>query len=197
MRRFFAFILLLISGMALMLFPATAQTVIPPTFTPLPSSTPVPTITIIPPSYTPPGCFAPLGFAPGTVVVLTPGVNVRNLPSLSGAVVNYYVEATVLTITDGPICADGYNWWRVQGAGNPGWVIEGRPGRYFLTSISGTPDPSTLCYPPVELIVGERARVITGIRVHTRAELASLVMTVAPRGSLLEVLRGPVCADNL
>ena len=196
MRRFYALILLLISGMALMLIPATAQTVIP-TFTPLPSSTPVPTLSIISSTFTPQGCFPPLGLAPGTIVVLTPGVNVRNIPSLSGAVVNYYVDAVVLTIVEGPVCANGYNWWRVQGSGNPGWVIEGRPGRYFLTSISPTPDPATLCFPAVQLIVGERARVITGVRVHTRAELASLIMTVAQHDSLIEVLRGPVCADNL
>jgi hypothetical protein len=130
-------------------------------------------------------------------VILDPGVNVRNIPSLSGAVVNYYVDAVVLRITDGPVCANGYNWWRVEGVGNPGWVIEGRPERYFLTGISPTPDPSTICFTPVGLTVGERARVITGTRVHTRAELASLVMTVVPLGSLIDVVRGPVCADGL
>lgn len=197
MRRIYAFTLLLILGMALMLLPAAAAQTLIPTFTPLPTYTTLPTITIIPPSYTPPGCFPSLGFGRGTFVVLDPGVNVRNIPSLSGAVVNYYVDAVVLTIVDGPVCANGYNWWRVEGSGNPGWVIEGRPERYFLTAISPTVDPSTICFTPLSLTVGERARVITGIRVHTRADLSSLVMTVVPLGSLIDVLRGPVCAGQI
>jgi hypothetical protein len=199
MRRYFArsvaLILLLLLGLLPLLFPATAQTP-NPTFTPQPTVTYIPTITYGR-SYTPQGCFQSLFFAPGSRITLVPGVNVRNIPSLSGAIVNYYTEEVVLTITEGPVCANGYNWWRVEGVGNPGWVIEGRPGRYFLAPAVGTPDPSTLCYPPLDFTIGERARTVTGVRVHTRASLSALAMTVLPLDTLILLLDGPVCADGI
>lgn len=195
MRRLFAFILLIITSLTLTLLPTTAQTTIP-TFTPLPTFTPIATIPL-PPTTTPYACFTPLPFTHGALVVLDPGVNVRNLPSLSGAIVNYYTQAVVLRVTDGPVCSSGYNWWHVEGSGNPGWVVEGRPGRYFLSAAIPTPDPSAICFTPLPLTVGERARILTGTQVHTGPGLDPLVATVATRGSVLEVLGGPVCADNL
>jgi hypothetical protein len=129
-------------------------------------------------------------------VVLDPGVNVRNLPSLSGAVVNYYTNATLLRITDGPICEHGYNWWRVEGAGNPGWVIEGRPERYFLSAAIPTPDPSKICFAPLALVPGQ-TRTLTGVRVHQDADLASLALTVVPINTRITVLEGPVCANRI
>ena len=62
----------------------------------------------------------------------------RNLPTLSGALVNYFIEAVSLTLTDGPVCADGYNWWHVTGSGQPGWVVEGKPGRYLMQEPTST-----------------------------------------------------------
>jgi hypothetical protein len=196
MRRYFAFILLILSGLVLMLLPAAAQQTPNPTFTPFPTVTYIPTITYGP-SYTPQGCFPSLLFSVGQRVVLDPGVNVRNIPSLSGGIVNYYTEEVVLTITDGPACENGYNWWRVAGVGNPGWVIEGRPQRYFLAPAVGTPDPSLLCYPPLNFTAGDRARTVTGVRVHTRAELDALVIHVVPLGTLVTLLEGPICANGL
>ncbi|HEY7617238.1 MAG TPA: hypothetical protein VH744_10575, partial [Terriglobales bacterium] len=194
MRRVLPFILLLVLSLSLLLVPAAAQTLIP-TFTPLPTATPVPTITILP-SFTPRGCFPPLGFSVGLQVVLDPGVNVRNLPSLSGAVVNYYTNATLLRITDGPICEHGYNWWRVEGAGNPGWVIEGRPERYFLSAAIPTPDPSKICFAPLALAPGQ-TRTLTGVRVHEDADLASLALIVVPINTRINVLEGPLCANRI
>jgi hypothetical protein len=195
MRRLLTFILLLIFIMALTLFPTTAQTLIP-TFTPLPTFTPVATIPLLP-TFTPYACFAPLSFSVGTLVALDPGVNVRNLPSLSGGIVNYYTEGQVLHITDGPVCASGYNWWRVEGAGNPGWVIEGRPGRYFLSAAIPTPDASAICFAPLALNVGGRTRAQTGVEVHTNPGMSSLVVTVAALGTMMDLRGGPVCADNV
>ncbi len=195
MRRVFLFFLLLLLSLSLILVPAAAQTLIPTLPFP-PSSTPVPTLTQVP-SSTPRGCFASLGFSPGVQVVLIPGVNVRHLPSLSGAVVNYYTESTLLRVTDGPVCENGYNWWRVEGVGNPGWVIEGRPGRYYLSEAALTPDPSTICSPPLAMTTGARTRTLTGVRVHADAGLGSLVLTVVPLNTSIEVLDGPVCLNRI
>lgn len=195
MRRLLAFILLLIVSLAFTMLPTTAQTLIP-TFTPLPTFTPIATIPLLP-TYTPYACFQPLPFTVGSSVALDPGVNVRNLPSLSGAIVNYYTENVVLRVTDGPVCSSGYNWWRVEGAGNPGWVVEGRPGRYFLSVAIATPDPVSICFTPLPLVVGGRTRIVTGTQVHADPGLSPLVITTAPRNAMLDVLEGPVCVDNI
>jgi hypothetical protein len=149
------------------------------------------------PSPTPRGCFPALAFSFGSRVVLTPGVNVRHLPSLSGAVVNYYTEEVVLRVTDGPVCENGYNWWRVEGVGNPGWVIEGRPGRYFLEPALEFPDPDTICNPPLSMQLGRPTRVLMGVRVHEDAEITSLALAVAPINTFIEVLDGPVCNNRM
>lgn len=181
---------------------AAAQTVptLPPiqptfTFAPFVTRTPLPTFTAAPPPTTVP-CAAPLGFQFGDTVALDPGVNLRHLPTLSGAVVNYYTEEVLLVIVDGPVCADGYNWWRVLGVGEPGWVVEGRPGRYFLTRAEERPDPSRICFPPLPLEPGTRARVVLNARVRNAAGLNGMVLTTVDAGTLVTVLREPECSSN-
>ena len=143
-------LLLLIALLALVSSPTVAQTV---TATPTGSG-----YTIIAtglPTYQPtgvptPGCAAPLSLTMGGSVLLRGGVNVRNTPSLSGPLVNYYDHPVLLRVTRGPVCANDYNWWYVEGIGEPGWVIEGRPGRYFLEPYV---DPETTnCAAPLETI---------------------------------------------
>ena len=87
------------------------------------------------------------------------------LPSLSGPLVNYYDHQVLLRVTRGPVCANNYNWWYVEGGGQPGWVIEGKPGRYFLEAYV---DPaSTDCSAPLETIQsGGQLTTVTGSRVR-------------------------------
>jgi len=149
--RLIASVLLLIVGVGVSL-PTWAQiapTGTPPrtpllpiliTATPFGTPPPPPTATVFP--IPPPTCAPALRFGHGQRVVLTPGINLRSQPTLSAPIVNYYTEEVVLTVLDGPTCAFGYNWWRVGGVGEPGWVIEGRPDRYFLGAAAGTPVPT-------------------------------------------------------
>ncbi|MCS7072565.1 MAG: hypothetical protein NZM00_13745 [Anaerolinea sp.] len=181
------------------------------TATPPGTPPPPPTSTVYP--LPAPECAAPLPFSFGQRVVLTPGINVRSLPSLSGAVVNYYTEEVVLTILDGPVCAFGYNWWRVGGVGEPGWVIEGRPDRYFLGAAAVTPlptatlhpltptaTPTIFCHRPLRLGMGTRAavtyrdgvpRTLRAAPTVSGAALQSLIAGVA-----FDIIGGPICADG-
>lgn len=179
------FILLALLLVAL-IAPAAAQT--------FPTLTPVPTV-LIPATPTETPCAEPLPFTIGQRVVLTPGVNVRNLPSLSGGVVNYYTEEVVLRITDGPSCANGYNWWRVAGVGNPGWVVEGRPGRYFLAPAAPLVD--SVCFEPLNLAIGGTTRLITGVRVRESPDARARVLTVMLIDETVTVIGGPVCAGDI
>ena len=68
-------------------------------------------------------------------VTYSNGINVR---VRSGPGANYdkiasFPEGTKMTVTDGPICADNYVWWKVKiDSGPTGWVAEGGPGNYFI-----------------------------------------------------------------
>ncbi len=168
-----------------------------------------PPVTIFPPgpvviTLTPPAtptlepgtCFQPLPLGIGDQIGIRPGVNIRNLPSASGAVVNYFDLPVAAFITEGPVCADGYNWWRVRGIGTPGWVAEGRPGFYFVSLITDASAPE-VCPPAQDIRIGERVRLFSGLRVRETPGSDSLVITIAPYQSLLTVVGGPVCRDDL
>lgn len=204
MRVISVFLLLVLLLFALLIggSPMAAQTAtatFPPIITAVPS-TPTPAIIIIATAVPGPtaiptqsnGCYIPLQFAPGAQVVLLGGINVRNLPSLSGALVNYYPTAVTLRIIEGPTCANGYNWWHVAGNGEPGWVIEGKPGRYFLRPYV---DPDTTgCFAPLDTIqAGGQLTTVTGSRLHSEPNADSQTLTVLQPGMTLTVLEGPSC----
>jgi hypothetical protein len=170
--------------------------------TPLPSLTPiiVPTaIPTLPPGFTPPaptptGCAQPLPLSPNALVSLIPGVTVRSAPSVSAAFVNYYTQLTVLRVGDGPVCADGYNWWFVSGSGDPGWVIEGRPGRYFLTQLI---EPGQNCPIPQALTLGGSAVNSRDLALREDPATGALALTVIPARTLLTVVGGPACGQDM
>ena len=73
------------------------------------------------------------------VVGETPN-NVRESPSRTAArlfQVPPYLEMGVVTnavlnVLEGPICGDGFAWWRVQFGSREGWTAEGDAESYFL-----------------------------------------------------------------
>jgi len=142
------------------------------------------------------GCAAPLALTVGSQIIVDGGLNVRYTPSVSGVLLNYFADEKLVRLIDGPVCANGYNWWRVAGIGEPGWIIEGTPGRYFIQTYI---DPDTVnCFPPrAGIAVGGQVRAVTGSRVRDAADLGAFVITVAQPGSLLTILEGPRCFDGL
>jgi hypothetical protein len=170
-----------------------------PTLTPFGFvSTAAPTIFYVTtPVLTPtPGCpTASLGMVIGQRAAVRGGTYVRNGPSASTPFVNYYAEAVNVTIVDGPVC-DGqrYFWWKVRGPGNDGWVAEGTPQQYFMRP--GAFPANTLCPTAADLTLGQQTRLLTGVRVRAEASRGGLVLTVAPAGSIADVLEGPNCTGG-
>lgn len=70
----------------------------------------------------------------GAYVVPGYGSNrVRSSPSRSGEVIGSLPELSYLSILEGPICADGWIWWKVASDASPtGWTSEGELGIYWL-----------------------------------------------------------------
>lgn len=64
----------------------------------------------------------------GVEVQTAPGapLNMRRLPSRSADLLGQADPADVLTIEDGPACAEGFAWWQVDRSSFVGWVAEGR-----------------------------------------------------------------------
>ncbi len=200
LRIFFIALLLGIVVLGLLVVPAdlSAQTVTQVTL--YPPGTVVITLTPPTPSgptATPPGgCYPPLSLGVGDQIGIRAGINLRAQPSASSALVNYFDIPMAAYITDGPVCADGYNWWRVRGVGDPGWVAEGRPDSYYISLlVAAGVDQS--CVEPQEIQTGERIRLLKSVRVRTEPGDTGLVLTVAPYTSLLPVIGGPTCRDGL
>ena len=72
----------------------------------------------------------------GGMAYVSPGLGsnrVREHPEMSSTVVGSLPEFAEMVIIDGPRCADGWIWWKVQSdVAATGWTSEGQPGQYWL-----------------------------------------------------------------
>ncbi len=101
----------------------------------LPTPSPAPTATLNSP--TPVRCLgAPptrLSLNQQAQVISPNSVRVRDNPGLIGNVLLNAAQGEIVTIMDGPVCADDFIWWQVQlGTGVMGWMAEGLQDDYFL-----------------------------------------------------------------
>jgi len=65
---------------------------------------------------------------------VTPGDsnNIRQRPSLDSARIGQIPAGGTFQVLEGPTCADGYAWWRVNYAGTVGWTAESGNSVYWL-----------------------------------------------------------------
>lgn len=141
---------------------------------------------------------------------VTPGSanNVRAQASTSAEVVFRMEAGSRFTVLEGPVCGEGYNWWRVERGSQSGWTVEGNPDGYFLmpiaedTAVATATQPATTsadCDLPPRLVVGQNARVTidTPSRVRDVAGLnGTQVGQINPIDTVL-VVDGPVCLDGI
>jgi hypothetical protein len=78
-----------------------------------------------------PACPEPLPVPIGTAVETFDGIRVRTEPSTSSLVLTVAQPETTALVLEGPTCAEGFNWWRVQiqvlDVQYVGWIVEGIP----------------------------------------------------------------------
>lgn len=99
--------------------PTTTPTVLRPTPTILPTSTPQPTIdvSVAPPEVT-------VGYYATVVDTGGVGVTLRNGPSTRTVRVQIVPEGSRVFVLEGPTDADSYLWWRIRlQDGTEGWVV--------------------------------------------------------------------------
>ena len=120
-------------------------------------------------------------------------LNVRQTPSLSGAIVKTLAFGTQVNVVTGPVIADGYNWYRLQQNGAfIGWSVAG-----FLVGTGTDPgtDPGT---PSGQFSFDQTVRVDTDLlNVRSAPSLSASVITVYAfdRGAIIS--GGPTTADGL
>lgn len=187
-RLFLGFVIayILLAMMMTLVISENARAQIAPTFTYTPNF----------PTPTPTACLPALNFTPGDIIALTPGIIIRAEPTASSALLTTFADRRQFTIVDGPVCQGGFNWWNITGHGVTGWAAEGRQTQYWMRFVADSPNDAPPCLPPMDLTVGERFRVVTGLRVRAEPDLESLTITVVPTDDSVIILGGPECADG-
>lgn len=121
----------------------TLQPTFLPTLTPTemtPQSVVQPTT--IPTLTSPTSCNLEPQLIVGGNAQITPGLpnTVRSAPGLGAdsQELGQTLGETVVQVLDGPVCADGYYWWQVDGGGLRGWTAEGENTTYWLRPYTAT-----------------------------------------------------------
>lgn len=154
-------------------------------------------------------CYPPQPFSEGDTVFIKAGVNIRDEPSQSSALVwNTMYDnvdergrpldiplAIPARVVGGPVCAQGYNWWQVTGLDNPGWVAEGRPDESgYWVYIPGV-GAFAQCDTVYNLRVGQTVDLVDNARVREAADPNSLTKIVVPLGTPVQIIGGPTCIE--
>ena len=143
-------------------------------------------------------------FSPGdTIEIFDPPVNLRDAPSLSGNILLTFGQWTDFCVLDGPVYADGHEWYEVSRYGNQGWVsaiyFGLRAGGMCVVPAGGdeleiTPVDLSGVSAGTILVVPEETAPVS---VRATASLAGTVLATLPAGSLAVVSAGPLTANNL
>jgi hypothetical protein len=112
---------------------------IAPTDTPIdiPTATDIPaTATRVVPQATVKSCpnTLPSRLVIGGQGVVAPGDpnRIRSKPTVKGGYLGQMLAGDTFVVLDGPVCADGYAWWKVNYQGLVGWSAESGDGQYWL-----------------------------------------------------------------
>ncbi|MFZ4815537.1 MAG: SH3 domain-containing protein [Phototrophicaceae bacterium] len=162
------------------------------------------------PIATPVTCAPPVPVVQNQSIALFTGARVRETPSRTARVLTVAPIESVALLLDGPVCADGYNWWNIEVTvltiTYRGWIVEGVPSGTIrdVTVIDDAPDAgpeSIACGVAAPLNVGDR-----GVLRFTAESLKALraapitdgeLLYRLPSGITLEILSGPFCNEGV
>jgi uncharacterized protein YraI len=170
---------------------------------------PAPTPTALPAIICP-------GFSASRLVVgqqgrVTPGDpnNMRSETNTTSQWMGEIPAGGVFDVLEGPVCAGGTAWWRVQYNGITAWTLEGLGTTYALEPVAPVVESISVAAPTIptscvgllmpRLVAGERGRVLPGdpnvIREGPSRETERL--GEIPEGGTFNVYEGPVCENNI
>jgi hypothetical protein len=103
-------------------------------------------------------------------------------------------SGTIFSVLEGPVCASGYNWWKVNASGFVGWTAEGQNGQYWLDPLSCANGMQTRLTP------GQTGRVTFDPplpnSLRSQPNGSSTLIAEIPAGGVFTVLAGPQCGNN-
>jgi hypothetical protein len=164
------------------------------------------------PTDAPVVCSPPLAVPLNSAVAVYTGLRVRENPTLTGRIVTVTQPNTTVLVKDGPVCADGFNWWQIEtvvlGVTYNGWIVEGyaneerdQTNPAFLDTVPDAGTQPRACGPAAPLPVGgigilrfngSPLKTLRGTPTTRGVPLVSL-----PSGIQLEILGGPYCNEGI
>ena len=134
----------------------------------------------------------------GDRAIVSPGLanRVRSAASTNAQVLGNIQPGEVVDVLQGPVCNDGYYWYRIQNARISGWTVEGSADEYWLLYHLDCGNS-----PPTRLTIGMTAVVTPGeanlIRDGVGTAGASIIGRM-PAGASFDITGYPQCdADGL
>lgn len=127
--------------------------------------------------------YLPARLTPNLRVWVSPGPpnNQRSEPGTDMPIVGEIPGGSIVTVRNGPYCADGMLWWQVDYEGQVGWTVEGRDGEYWLTPIPATALPQDRA-----TLTSDNAATLS---LQSAAEISTgTQFALAPEGDQLAVL---------
>ncbi len=116
----------------------------------------------------------------------------RSQPSQNSSILATMAAIDTFIVIQGPVCAQGINWWQVNYRGVIGWTAEGQNGQYWLDLV--------MCpgFQPSWISAGRYATVTPGLpnRLRANATTSSQILALIPAGATISVISGPACAEN-
>ncbi|MBX3071434.1 MAG: SH3 domain-containing protein [Thermomicrobiales bacterium] len=142
-------------------------------------------------------------FDPGDTVEIFDGpANLRESPTVSASVVITYGTWTDFCVLDGPVYADGYDWYEVSRYGNTGWIAGAYLGLYSSGGCAFAASEEPIAIAPVDpsgvsvgeiLVVPEKTAPVS---VRNAANPTAPVIISLPVGSLGIVTAGPAFPED-
>jgi hypothetical protein len=107
-------------------------------------------------------------------------LNLREEPTIDGALIDGLPDGSIVVVLDGPVTADGHDWYELDTEFGVGWAV----GTYLVFASDA-------------IEVGDTVRVAGGnLNLRSDPGLDADVLDVMPDGTVLEVTDGPVSADG-
>jgi uncharacterized protein YraI len=107
-------------------------------------------------------------------------LNLREEPTIDGALIDKLPDGSRVVVVDGPVSADDYTWYQLDTDLGTGWAA----GEFLV-------------YPAEGIAVGDTVSVVDGtLNLRDDASLDANVIDQMPDGTVLEVSDGPVSADG-
>jgi len=159
--------------------------------------TPTATATAVAPPPTPTPYPGALQGGKAARVIARTGLNIREAPAASAKRLGNFPPNAVVTVTEGPVQADGYLWWRVDdGYGRAGWVAGSDGEDIWLSGELGDKRPVNRPVRRGDVIMVTTAN---GRNLSIRYEpgVHGLLKKRVAAGTHLQIIDGPVILDNV